>query len=533
MATTLVIKPEDDVEQLMKKHGITEVTVLNTRRRARIMTRDQVAKRLPVWLRRYKIALAVDSRKLTLAENDFLFKRTATATELKQVQGGINQTKGLIAQYQAQLATAQVRLNEVKEKMKGRVKGADPEEIRKEALTWPGVIDILFGPATDPVTGQHVAPGTFIITFLPVAYQGVDVGQPAGAWAVSNPIRFLVKEDGTVYGVGVTPLTTYQPHMLENRICTGNLMKPFGVMVRENNVLGAIGVLDEWRISHGEGHYQDHEWAGKAWLWWDEVFVHPAPKRKPKAWLFDGRWDGRTIQLSTKDGINTLTNIEEFFGGPLEAIVHVGTGKRYIKPEQVKAYVDWQEKNAKDNGGQCLACGRETKGCPCHKVTCSGCRHINWTCTCRPLTGFVPLPKTFIAADILYTVVAGKGYWCEHVMPNGAYCHADAIFTRRTAPTYLCEEHLPPPAKKHLDTLRKTAIATAENPLVPDPERGVTMRHNHKHTHGSVPNGHTHQHEHYRTDALDERIGMHDEDHTAYSKADGFAVRRGKHEGIK
>ena len=532
MAATLIVDAPDAILKALDSQGVKEVSVVNVRRRTTKMTRDQVAKRLPVWLRKYKIALAVDSQRITLAERDFLFRRESGAMELKKVQATIVNTRSLIHQYQVQEAKTNVQLNEIKEKLAKRIKGVDVDEVRREALTWPGVLDVLFGPAVDPITGLIVATGTFIITFLPVAYLGTDMGYPAAAWAVSNPIRFLVKEDGTVYGVGTSPTTSYHPHLLENRLCGGNLMKPFGVMVRENSVLGAIGVLNEWRIGHGEGHYQDHDWMKKAWRWWDEVFVHPSPARNPAAWMFDGRWDGRTIQLSTKDGINTLTNIEEFFGGPMEAIVHVGLAKNYIKPDDVKAYCDAIAKGGV-YGKPCRACGRPNTGCPCHTTGCGGCGKNATVCTCRPLEGHAPPPKTFTIDTIIYKL-APVGYYCEHEDPKTYnLCRAPAAYGRNCVPYFVCDEHLPADAKKYLDEyIGKAVKKLAQGEVIPDPARGPTTRHNHKHAHeGGLE--HTHHHEHFRADAVTERITEHDSNHTVYSKGEGYGVRRTKHEAIK
>jgi hypothetical protein len=481
-----------------------------------------------------------------------------------------------IRSWQQQIDMSTSRIRELQQELarlngNSRPRRSDREALRAELLTWPTVIDVTFGPAYDALTGMFIPPSAFVITFLPSAYEGVDLGWSHGRFAVTNPVRLIVYNSGSIQPIGSPPWNvSLHPHLTVAAVCVGNMADAYDATLTAGDVLGAAMLLEAFAISHRRRDYYNASWAREAWAWWQHVMLE---QHEPyySGWLFDGRWDGRRIRVAAPG--EPIVDIEEFFGGSLREILHIADVRPYVNPEDVAAY----RRTAGSSLSTCDACGLPVNGCPCH-AGCQGCNQPPVACLCPAQPGHYPPVKgirvngvlwtrrpsvgcdggeTECAPDISYAGRVGGRltYWCPEHAPadvRAAFEQADASpEMRRQAYEARLLESPPtrttrrlqwrhPAAYRYCDVCGDVAhltllagrrvlreLCVEHEPVL----RLPVLRHQHQHTHA---NGLTHQHyhEHPQRDVATERINYHAEDHLAYQLPRGGPVRRRPHDEI-
>ena len=408
-------------------------------------TGDLSAK-LKKWAGEYRIVVLLDTATVYLGPKDFRFGRGKEAEKLRAQQQQLTAVKQMMTSYQQQEADTQREIARLKALAKNPKAGTSLDEIIAEVKSWPHVIDFLPGPVEDPITKVFLLPGEFVLTLVPTAYQGTDNEAGRGKWAVTNPIRLRIRENGTISGIaGVNAhrdrhnfLTTHHPHMSADSICAGNLTRIYRAVSAANDVLGALYALGEYAVSHGENDYMARHFYIPAWAWW-EKFV--TDRDFHDLWTFGGKWDGDSIRMNRAE--STLVKMSEMFGD-VGAAAHVGSIKRYISKGDVEEFTKAMKKGGAPS--KCLGCGRGSLGCPCHQNLCPDCGSEFRHCVCPPLSGHPQMVRLIIwrGRVVRLTRNSERGYTCEFINPeSGGSCRRDAIYSfDGHFPRYACREHL-------------------------------------------------------------------------------------------
>jgi hypothetical protein len=562
----LILTSPAEAARLLQSAGKLEVTVIDP---------EGLPVRFPVdvvegWTYEdgSKLAVLPESGQAYVVPPSFEFGATIRNRRLRTVEADLNS-------WQHQIDTSMSRIRELQQEL-ARLRSAGPrragrEALRAELLTWPTVIDATFGPAYDPLTGAFIPPSAFVITFLPSAYEGVDLGWSQGRFAVTNPVRLLV-DNGSIQPFGSPPWSiSLHPHLTSYAVCVGNMADAYDATLTAGDVLGAAMLLEAFAVSHRRRDYYNTNWAREAWAWWQHVVLE---QHEPyySGWLFGGRWNGRRIRVAAPG--EPIVDIEEFFGGSLREILHIADARPYVNPDDVAAY----RRTAGSSLSMCDACGLPVNGCPCH-AGCQGCNQPPMACLCPAQPGHYPPVKGVRVNGVLWTrrpAVGCEGgetecappdigyvgriggrltYWCPEHAPadvRAAFEHADASpEARRQAyearligsPPTRATRRLQwrhPAAYRYCDVCGDVAhlmllagrrvlreLCVEHEPVL----RLPVLRHQHQHTHA---NGLTHQHyhEHPQRDVATERINDHADDHLAYQLPRGGPVRRRPHDEI-
>ena len=484
--------------------------------------------RITEWLSIPNVRLfaQLDVRTLYISPGDIVFMRTKLPIQLKQQEVKIQQLEEYRIRYEEGAKTARQVADDLRAKMEENQRGPSVNDIRDQLLSWPQVFDFKVGPCWDSMSRTVIPANTMVVSFIPVLYDGDDMPNVGAAtpeqggghrWAPTNPIRLILNEAGALTAFTGTAATLH-PHILGDRVCQGNLTRLLSVMLRENNVTGAADCLRQYSISHHEQDWMDRTFAGRSWAWWNKHVV-----QGEEAWRL-GSWDGKSVSVATDN--TPIVNIEEFLGGPLEDIIHVGTAKKYVTPTMIKNYLV-HKTGLQPVKGYCRMSGHSLLACECHTHWCSSSMKADFLCTATPIDNFVPVPREYTSVNgskVRYITEeeASRDYICEFLRPNGNYCAKLAQMSRLagTAPRWMCEAHLPEDVKT---AIKERVKSLSELAMRGGVNVGGMLRHFHDHGHpdrrGDQPYLHSHNHEHPKEHTADTQINVHEANHTAFRGA--------------
>lgn len=554
-------------------------TIIRAGQGGTTLSHDQVMEQLPRWVDKYNVGILLDTRKVYLGPRDFEFNRGQHTSLIQSETRRLTSTRLMIRKYQEDEANVQRELNRLKEASRYGSRGKPLDELRQELLSWPSIIDVQFGPYYDDLSNKFVNVGELVVTFLPVAYTATDMGFGRGKYAVTNPVRFVVKENGALSGIGVGDSTTYHPHISQNNVCGGNMSGVFAVMAQSNDFLGAMSVLEEYSLSHKTNDYYNRTWHHQAWAWWQDF----QRGNKRELWLFEGRWDGASFRIARPGG--PITTFKDFFGGSVDDVAHVGSGLSFISKTDVSTY----RRGPGVQERPCYSCRQIIGGCSCHGAICVPCGQVETSCGCPVVegerAGVRQVRITGGTWTYLTSTQALEGLVCESES-RGCWCGRSA---RIQGPRgYFCEQHIPATVRARFTQVNDAPTVTPEaieqrrmvrferderwlceygqtaqgatgrlcrndaaegyedvhdwllqhpNDLTPqywcDDHRPVMVRHIHEHSHAGamIRRSHSHNHEHLEDhDSRPDYVPDHDGEHIAFRYQTG--IRRMNHERI-
>jgi hypothetical protein len=480
MANLIPIDGAATLEAVLKQRGLDGINVWQGANQLRtIAPAAEVLEQIPTWLTEHRLAYKPEGNMLFITPQAFRFGRGAEAhqlrtTEQQATQFRVAQERALATakNYEEHIRASEAEAARLKAQLATPLGGKSLDEIMAAALTWPTVIDIQIGPDVDAITGVFIDPGVIHVTFLPALYDGKDYGLPTH-FLPTNPIRFALSEvESSVKGIAgrdLNYLTTFHPHMSRARVCEGQLGQVLRTFTEANDVLGVLALLDEYRVGHRANDYANHGWGTQVAAWWAK-FLKRRQENENEAWLFNGRWDGETVQVAEGRDIVKLT---DFFGASMEDIVHVmsAPNKPHVSAAAVATYRDTIGA-AQPN--PCALCGREVRGCACHEKTCVGCNLGGSRCDCAALDGFV-------RTEVLELQVAGMKF--RRPLPREAglhcsRCDSPAIVWVINERTAVCAGHTYEWINKQVFDRAlewETRCLQAKNAGQPEPLRGTLV----------------------------------------------------------